>query len=405
MKKNIIVILLVALLVSVYSLSIVKAAKTDIKAGTTLKDLRNSLKELQKKEADNKAKKQKTKEEINASIKKKNKTEEELEDTKEELNNLSIQVENTNKQVEDLKKETEELLVAKQKQSNQNLYANYITGASSITELIMRIDAITQITEASQGKLDNLELLINNSKKMDKKIGEYQKTLNKKIVEYEQLREDLEDELAEMELGAVSIGQEITAMKQLIKSYEMMGCKEDQDLLACASAANNTGWLRPIAKGKITSLYGKRVSPISGASSYHRGVDIGVPEKSKVYATAAGTVGAIIRKSSCGGNMVYVWTYVNNKPYTYVFMHLYSISVEVGQVVDVSTVIGLSGGGSTGIRQGGYDRCTTGAHIHYGVASGGFYGSNNSNLALSKFNANSFAPPGYPGLYQWFYTR
>ena len=196
-------------------------------------------------------------------------------------------------------------------------------------------------------------------------------------------------------------------MKALIKRYEDMGCKDNQTLTACVNVSNNEGWLRPISKGKITSLYGKRTSPTAGASSYHRGIDIGVAEGTAVYPTANGVVGAIVEKSSCGGNMLYIWATVKDKPYTYVFMHLKSFApgLKVGDKVVVNQVVAYSGGGkSTAARHGGYDRCTTGAHLHYGVASGGFYGSSKAT-PLSNFNAHTFAPPGYPGLYQWFYSR
>ena len=204
--------------------------------------------------------------------------------------------------------------------------------------------------------------------------------------------------------GAITIDDEIKSVKEQIKQYEQLGCKDDQLLTTCINIVSSKGWLKPVAKGKISSVYGKRKAPTANASTFHRGVDISLAEGTKVYATAPGTVGAIVRKASCGGNMVYVWTYVNGKPYTYVFMHLLEINVEVFQEVTVNTVIGKSGGGSTSITKGGYDKCTSGAHLHYGLASGGFYGSSKS-LPLSKFNANTIEPPGYPGKYQWFYHR
>jgi murein DD-endopeptidase MepM/ murein hydrolase activator NlpD len=86
-------------------------------------------------------------------------------------------------------------------------------------------------------------------------------------------------------------------------------------------------------------------------------------------------------------------------------MHLKSFAVKVGDKVSVNTVVAYSGGGkSTASKYGGYDRCTTGAHLHYGLASGGWYGSSKST-PLGSFNSHTMNPPGYPGLYQWFYSR
>ncbi len=41
---------------------------------------------------------------------------------------------------------------------------------------------------------------------------------------------------------------------------------------------------------KINSYFGKRTSPTVGASSYHKGIDIGAPEGSKLIAVVSGTI-------------------------------------------------------------------------------------------------------------------
>ena len=53
-------------------------------------------------------------------------------------------------------------------------------------------------------------------------------------------------------------------------------------------------------------------------------------------------------------------------------MHLLSIAsgIYVGKVVTDQTVIGYVGGGSTAASNGGYDYCTTGTHLHFGIAEG-----------------------------------
>ncbi len=369
-------------------------------SGQTLGDLKNQLKELQNKYSTQQNKKKQTEAERNANIKKKNQAEDELEDTKAKITSLTEEIEKTNQDIDTVKAESEELLRLYQQLESDNIYLSYITGASTITDMIMRMDAVSQLTKANQSKLDELELLIKSNEKLSKELDKYEGELGDKIIAYEASVDALNGEIEELEEGTVSLDKQISSLKQSIKSYEDLGCKDNELLTVCLNGdINNSGWLRPVSKAKITSLYGKRKSPTAGASSNHKGIDMGVAEGTKVYATAAGTVGAIVRKSSCGGNMVYIWAYVNGKPYTYVFMHLLEIKVSVGQVVTTNDVVALSGGGkSTASKYGGYDRCTTGAHLHYGLASGGFYNSSN-------FNSHTINPPGYPGLYQWFYTR
>ena len=48
-------------------------------------------------------------------------------------------------------------------------------------------------------------------------------------------------------------------------------------------------------------------------------------------------------------------------------MHLHTINVKVGQVVDLYTQIGTVGGGES------YDYCTTGPHLHFGMMKGSSY--------------------------------
>ena len=65
--------------------------------------------------------------------------------------------------------------------------------------------------------------------------------------------------------------------------------------------------------------------------------------------------------------MIYVQHSVNGKKYTTVYMHLKSFNVDVGDTVFLATVIAYSGGGVSTM---GYDRCTTGAHLHFGMYTG-----------------------------------
>ncbi len=393
------------LLVIVFLVSFLIRPVNALSEKDTLGDLKQSLKNLQAKETANKNKKQKTQSEINAGKAKINQAETDIMKTQEEMGSIESKIEHTNEEIEKLKQETESLLVLYQKLENENVYVSYITGATSMTELIMRMDAISQLTDYNNEKLDSLETYIKNNEKLKKELANYQVKLDQKIIVYEQQVDDLRDELAELEEGMVTIQDEIKNLKKLIQYYEDLGCKDNQLLTACVNVTDNAGWLKPVSKGKITSLYGYRKSPTAGASSNHKGIDIGVSEGTVVYPTANGIVGAIVEKSSCGGNMLYIWTTVKGKQYTYVFMHLWKIYVKVGDKVTINTPVAESGGGShTASKYGGYDRCTTGAHLHYGLASGGWYGSS-SATPLGSFNSHTMNPPGYPGLYQWFYTR
>jgi len=373
-----------------------------IKKGQTLGDLKANLKALQQEKAESENAKKKTQGEINAQKNNIGVANNEKEQAEITITKLNAEIEKTNTEISELKIKAEALLLLYQKNMSENKLASYITGAKDMTELIMRMDAVNQLTEYNEEKLKELELLIRNNEKMSGQLKEYQVTLNNKIQSYEANIAALGRDLAELVEGAESIDSEITGVKELISYYEKVGCKDHEELTTCVNVANNSGWVRPLTRGKITSPFGWRIHPTKGGYKFHNGIDIGGnSEGTNIYATAAGIVGKITRRSSCGGNMVYIWVYVKDVPYTIVYMHLLDVYVNVGDVVSTSTVIGTVGGGK-GTKS--YDKCTTGAHLHYGVSRNNHYLKSKSET-YSKFTANMINPPNFPGNGSWFYSR
>ena len=400
--EAIIRIILIVLVVFGYIFQPIGVGALTVKQGQTLGDLRNDLKALQKEKSDSEKAQKKTQCEINTAKNNIAIANNEIEEANLQIALLTEEIENNNVEISKLKEETESLLILYQKLESENIYLSYITGASSMTELIMRMDAINQLTAYNQEKIDNLELLITNNDKMSIELEKYQTTLNSKISTYESNIASLGRDLEDLVEGAESIDSEIQGVKELIEYYEKAGCKEDEDLTACVNIANNSGWVRPLTRGKITSPFGWRIHPTKKVYKFHNGIDIGGnSEGTKIYSTAAGVVGKITRKSSCGGNMVYIWVYVNGTPYTVVYMHLLDVYVSVGDKVTTSTVIGTVGGGAS---TKSYDKCTTGAHLHYGVSKNNHYLKSKSET-YSKFTANMINPPNFPAYGSWFYSR
>ena len=90
---------------------------------------------------------------------------------------------------------------------------------------------------------------------------------------------------------------------------------------------------------KITSAFGKRRSPTSGASSYHSGIDIGAPEGSKFVAVVSGT---ITFTGFLGGGGYTITLSKDNMKITYCHVSPEYI-VQVGQEVVQGQVIGFVG--------------------------------------------------------------
>lgn len=117
-------------------------------------------------------------------------------------------------------------------------------------------------------------------------------------------------------------------------------------------------WPCPSSR-RITSEYGDRVSPTAGASSNHKGIDIGADYGADIVAAADGEV-IFAGYSGSAGN--YMMIDHGGSLYT-VYMHASSLVAGRGDVVKKGQVIAKVG--STGI--------STGNHLHFGVSFNGSY--------------------------------
>ena len=125
------------------------------------------------------------------------------------------------------------------------------------------------------------------------------------------------------------------------------------------SGGGGGGWVVPCSYTAITSPFGNRVSPTTGASTYHQGVDLDTGTGWSVVAARAGTV-SFAGWGSAAGNYVKI---NHHDGFSSVYMHLSSIGVRAGQIVSAGQYIGATG--STGV--------STGDHLHFGIALNGVY--------------------------------
>ena len=119
------------------------------------------------------------------------------------------------------------------------------------------------------------------------------------------------------------------------------------------------GWLVPCSYTSITSPFGYRTAPTSGASSYHQGVDLDTGTGDPVVATRAGIV-TVAGYGSAAGNYVQI---NHQDGFSSIYMHLSSYCVSSGQIVSAGQLIGRTG--ATGV--------ATGDHLHFGISYNGVY--------------------------------
>ena len=153
-------------------------------------------------------------------------------------------------------------------------------------------------------------------------------------------------------------GERTTSGENAQNAYKVKG----DSVTPINSNFKDTNWVSPVNKGyKITSYYGYRPAPKPGASTGHKGIDIGVPSGTAVKATKSGTV---YLKSDPGGYGKYIEMdhgYINGKKVISRYGHLSKYIATNGQQVKQGQVIALSG--NTGN--------STGPHLHFEIRING----------------------------------
>lgn len=376
----------------------------------TLGDLKNELAALKAEKAANDASKSKTKSEINAENSKISNAHSEVEKAENDIEISKKEIESSNKKIEKTKDESEKLIVFYEIMQGENSFLEYISGATTMTDLWMRADAVSQILEYNQNELTELEKLIKEKEALQVSLAKKQIDLENKIVEYEKNLDSLNNDLSSLMEISLDISAQITAQQKLIDYYEDIGCKDNELLSVCVEVANSSRWLKPTQKGYISSGFGYRNFYLNGRpySDYHNAVDVaGNSGGTSIYAAANGTVAAVIRQASCGGNQIYIHVRVQGIAYTLTYAHLKDVYVKVGDTVTQQTIIGTVGGGGSTLKvNGGWDTCSTGYHLHFGVAKGFYLGGGAEGYSsYSKYVSKSIAPPMMPAYGTWYYSR
>jgi len=350
----------------------------------TLGQLKNELAALEAKYKAAESKKNLTEAEISNLTSEINTITANIEKTKQDIKKTEEDIKKSEKEIEEKKEETNELLKFLQVTSGENVYLEYIFEADSYTDFIYRYSVVSQLTEHNNNLMNELEELVENLEAKKVELGNKKTNLETQSSELTSKMAVLQKNLKDYKEEGTTIEEDIKDMKKQIKELQDIGCKDHENITSCGrtgAMVNATGWSYPLAWGCVTSEYvgfGNRLD-WSGSVSGHHGIDLDcVNEGTTVYAAAAGKVARIVERSSCGGNMVWVYHNVNGVAYTTVYMHLLYISVSNGQTVTSSTKIGGLGGGSTK----SYDNCTGGKHLHFGIA----YGHNAYNFNNYSFN-------------------
>ena len=258
-------------------------------------------------------------------------------------------------------------------ENGQTSYLEALLSSRNISEFLNSADYIAQIQSYDRQKLteyqDTVESIVNLEAQLEQEYTDLEAlkstvesnkaTVAAMMRQKESELADISGDIEDAQSDADYYAAEIQAQEELIAAIKRA---EAEKAAAGVEEHPYTGgafrWPCP-SSTRVTSDYGTRVSPMSGASSNHKGIDIGASAGADIIAAADGTVTAASYSSAAGN---YVMIDHGGGLYT-VYMHASYLLVSPGQTVSAGDVIAKVG--STGI--------STGSHLHFGVSLNGSY--------------------------------
>lgn len=304
----------------------------------------------------------------------------------DQLTELEESIEKKNTEIEETKAELEEAIETVDKQYGamklriQYMYENgnysymvMLLEASSMKDLLNRAEFASQMVEYDRRMLVTFQAarkVVEDTKAQLEQEQEDLKALQAEVTEQKEALDVLiEAKTAEIAAYQRQINEAQDDADdyaaQLAQQEKLLNQIEDQ--IAAAAAANDGGvtgsasgfiWPCPSSK-RITSYFGPRKSPTAGASSNHKGIDIGAPTGTAIVASAGGVVTTSTYSRSAGNYIVIS----HGGGMSTVYMHCSKLYVGVGAKVSQGQKIAAVG--STGY--------STGPHLHFGVIKNGTY--------------------------------
>ena len=402
-------VMLLTLLMSVLPTRANAASSSEIRK--QINQLKKEKQELQDKIADVQEQYEENENEIADIIAKKNVIDQEIQILSEQITNMNDQLSAYNLLIADKQDELDnaedlyaqlneenKVRVRTMEEEGQLSYWEVLFKANSFSDLLDRLNMVEEISAADNRRLQQLsdaadavevaqEDLQSEKAEMEvtkKELDDAQEEMNVKRQEADDLLQELlskADDLEALEAEFQALDEEF--LKEIAtKEQEYSAAKQAEWLAYMATyvppttagagtpadantgggsggTATGGGWVRPCSYTSITSPFGYRQSPTTGASTYHQGVDLDTGTGWPVVAAKAGVV-TIAGYGSAAGNYVKI---DHGDGISSIYMHLSSYCVRAGQIVSAGQQIGATG--ATGV--------ATGDHLHFGISVNGVY--------------------------------
>lgn len=313
-----------------------------------------------------------------------------------ELNQLEAKTRAKEAEIEEAKAQLEEAKAVEQRQyramklrikymyeNGQSSFMDIVMESGSISELLNRAEYVNQIAQYDRKMLTKYgearDEVILREQKLEEEHGELlelQEQTKAKQASIQTLMDNKKAELASYNAKIASAQAELSQYEADIKAQEdqmrrieaemkrreeeaRKKAEEEGKKYTISNLGNiNFKWPCP-SSSRINSGFGDRESPTEGASTNHKGIDIGASTGADIVAAADGEV-VISTYSYSAGNYIMI---DHGGGVSTVYMHCSSLIAGVGEKVSKGQVIAKVG--STGY--------STGSHLHFGIRSGGAY--------------------------------
>ena len=319
-----------------------------------------------------------------------------LEALGEELSGLMADIETKEVQIKNTEAELQEAEVVEAEQyeamklrikymyeKGDSSFVDLLMEAETLSEFLNKAEYIGRISEYDRQKLDEYEktkeqiaetkILLETEHaellEMQEQTEAKHATVEELMIAKQAEIKSVESKIAEAKDEVTAYAKDLKAQENSIKAIEAEIKRKEAEAKKKAEASGQTYKTKSIgdikfvwpcpASGRITSKFGGRTSPTKGASSDHKGIDIGAATGSNIIAAAAGEV-VVSTYSYSAGN--YVMLNHGGGVYS-VYMHASKLLCKVGDTVKQGQVIAKVG--STGY--------STGPHLHFGIRVNGTY--------------------------------
>lgn len=304
----------------------------------------------------------------------------EIANLEDEISSLETDISNKEEEIkqleEDYKEKDEQLqekLVFTQKYG-QISYLDVLLGSDNFMDFISNAHIVSELTAADEQMMEEISASQKQIEKVKKELESEKAELDtsKKSVEAKQKQLSVSKQAKEEKVAALDAeDKEVQAQLDEYKAeldaidakIREQAQKAEEEGIYTGNFSGTLGW--PLSSSSpnynaITSYFGGRESPVPGASTNHRGIDIGVSTGTPVYASADGYVLDVQYTNARG---LFVLIKHGDNLYTR-YQHLSSASVSAGQYVSRGDQIARSG--NTGIGSG--------PHLHFEVLTQPYYG-------------------------------